>query len=192
MAQTPHPSFWEKTPSRRTERVLGMPDTTKLFHPSTGEVREIDAGDDEESKRKRQYLYMQGWKRIDRMRCNVQWDMYRCAHKRRHPERFHLLYLYDLHTEDKITGNALQHLTKLVQEAYEQWHVARLYCVRALQGQAECSHTQQQRALFVDTEDYLKHLGYVEHYQQTDGDRWTGLWEKRCQTTAIGQSRLEE
>ncbi len=157
-----------------------MSDKVRLFHPSTGELREVEGGDSEDAKSKRQYLYMQGWKRIDRMQCNVHWDMYRCGHKRRHPERFHLLYLYDLHTEDKIAGSTLQRLTKLVQDAYEEWHVVRLYCVRSLRGQTECSHNQQQKALHIDTEDYLKHLGYVENYQKGDGERWTGILEKRC------------
>ena len=47
-----------------------MSDTVQLFHPNSGELREVEGGDGEDAKRNRQYLYMQGWKRIDRLRCN--------------------------------------------------------------------------------------------------------------------------
>ena len=154
-----------------------MFETVTVFHPETGEVRDVDGGNDSVAKRKRHYLYLQGWKRPDRM-CKVMWDMYRCDHKRLHPERFHLLHLYDRHAEDRIEGKTLQALTLQVQVAYEKWHIDRAYCARGFLPDADCIHARDQRALHTDTKQYLRHLGYEEYYQQV-GDVWIGLWEHR-------------
>ena len=155
-----------------------MPETVTMFNPETGELRDVDGGNDQEAKRKRHYLYLQGWKRPDRM-CKVMWDMYRCDHKRLHPERFHLLYLYDRHTEDRIEGKTLQALTLQVQAAYEKWHIDRSYCARLVLADIACVHSEAQRANHTDTQQYLRHLGYEEHYQHVEGVGWQGIWEHR-------------
>ena len=154
-----------------------MSETVTLLNPGTGEMCEVDGGDDETAKQKRQFMYMQGWKRLDRMKCSVQWDMYRCDHKRRHPERFHLLHLYDLSVANQIEGKTLQAITLQVNEAYEAWHVDRLYCVRELLGNPDCVHVSDQNAQNIDTEDYLKHLGYAESYEKVNGT-WIGVCRK--------------
>ena len=135
---------------------------------------------------------MQGWQRLDRLSCKVQWDMYGCKHKRRHPERFHLLHLFDLHAVGEIHGQTVIALTEAVQAAYERWHTDRLYCVRVFLEREQCVHIEDgSRALYVTTKTYLEHLGYVEHYQPV-GDTWLGLWEKTKTQGENGMTDVEQ
>lgn len=162
-----------------TARGFHLSKVATLVHKSTGEFQEVDGGDTTEAKQNRQYLYKQGWKRIDNIKCKVMFYMYDCNNKRRrYPERYHLLRLYDLDTENQLEGQTLQEVTARIQGDYEQWHVDNFYCVRAFNGLAECIHNTDQRALTTVTKEYLERLGYVEIHQQ-NGKGWEGSWLRR-------------
>ena len=155
-----------------------------LFNPSTGELRDVDGGDDEAAKRKRQFLYMQRWERFDARKCFVRTDMYACKHKLRpyepeHPAYFHRSYLEQLDASNGIEGKTLQQLTILVQRAYEQLAVEDGSCYRAEREATECVHNTTQQAIHLDTKAYLTCLGYAENYQPIEGIGWQGLWERR-------------